>query len=147
MVLADDFVFDEPTGSHASSSLSTTVDDFRNRHPGLGEKSSTSNGHLFLVVQIRIRIRRTPKSWQKTLLDSILMFSILRSIRSDPETECTVEVVQPLCRWLEVLIDFGLVDHAWEQGSVERFGVWIHEALDGYVVLLFRSTFNVRCSV
>ena len=57
------------------------------------------------------------------------MFGIPRSIRGDPGTEFTAEVVQHLRRRLKVPIDFGPVDHARAQGAVKRLGGWIHEAL------------------
>ena len=69
------------------------------------------------------------ESVAKKLLDLLLVSGIPRSIRSDPGTEFTGEVVQHLCRWLKVPIDFWPVDHAWAQEAVERLGGWIHEAL------------------
>ena len=102
----------------------------------MGEKSSTGSRYLLLVVdrasKCAFAYPLTTKDVErvaKKLLDLLLMFGIPRSIRSDPETEFAVEVVQHICRWLKVPIDFGPVDHARTQGAVERLGGWIHEAL------------------
>ena len=58
----------------------------------------------------------------KKLLDLLLMFGIPRSIRSDPGTEFTAEVVRHLCRWLTVPIDFWPANHARAQVAVGRLG-------------------------
>ena len=63
------------------------------------------------------------------LLDLLMIFGIPRSILSDPGTEFTAQVVQHLCRWLKVPINFGPIDYVRAQGAVERLGGWIHEAL------------------
>ena len=65
----------------------------------------------------------------KKLLDLLLVSGISRSIWSDPGTEFTADVVQHLCRWLKLPIDFWPVEHAWAQEAVERLGGWIHETL------------------
>ena len=126
----------DSTGSHASSSLSTTWQVLEMDTQDMGEKSSTGNRYLLLVVDraskfaFAYRLKtKDAESVAKKLLDLLLMFGIPRCIRRDPGTEFTAEVVQHLCRWLKVPIDFGLVDHARAQGAVERLWWWIHEAL------------------
>ena len=57
----------------------------------------------------------------------LLLFGIPLSLLNDPGTEFTVEVVQHLCKWLNVTIDYGPTDHPRAQGAVERLGGWIHE--------------------
>ena len=80
----------------------------------MGENSSTSNRYLLLVVNRAIKFAfahplrtKDAESVAKKLLDLLLLFGIPRSIRSDPGTEFMAEVVQHLCRWLKVSIDFG----------------------------------------
>ena len=62
----------------------------------------------------------------KKLLES---FGIPLSLRSDPGTEFTAEVVQHLCKWPNVTVDYGPTDNPRAQGAVERLGGWIHETL------------------
>ena len=126
----------ESMGSHASSSLSTTLGGVGNGHSGHGGKSSTGNRYILLVVDRASKFAfayplrtKDAESVAKKLLGLLLMFGIPCSIRSDPGTEFTAEVVQHLCRWLNEPIDFGPVDHARANGAVERLGGWIHEAL------------------
>ena len=58
----------------------------------------------------------------KKLLELLSTFGIPLSLRSDPGTEFTAEVVQHLCKWLNVTIDYGPTDHPRAQGAVERLG-------------------------
>ena len=72
---------------------------------------------------------KTAESVAKKLLELLLIFGIPLSLRSDPGTEFTAEVVQHLCKWLNVTIDCGPTDHSRTQRAVERLGGWIHETL------------------
>ena len=45
------------------------------------------------------------------ILELLLTFGIHLSLRSDPGTEFTAEVVKHLCKWLNVTIDYGPTDH------------------------------------
>ena len=65
----------------------------------------------------------------RKLLDLILMFGLPLSIRCDPGGEFTAEVMQHLCRWLRVSLDYGPANHSRAQGAVERLGGWLHEVL------------------
>ena len=65
----------------------------------------------------------------KKLLELLLTFGVPSSLRSDLGTEFTAEVVQHLCKWLNVGIDYGPADHPRAQGTVERLGGWLHETL------------------
>ena len=65
----------------------------------------------------------------KKLLEMLLIFGIPLSIRSNPSTEFTAEVVQHLCKWLNVTIDYGPLDRPKAQGVVRRLRGWIHETL------------------
>ena len=65
----------------------------------------------------------------KKPLELLLTFGVPSSLRSDPGTEFTAEVVQHLCKWLNVGIDYGPADHPRAQGTVERLGGWLHETL------------------
>ena len=71
----------------------------------------------------------TAENVAKKLLEMLLTFGIPLFLRSEPGTDFTTEVVQHLCKWLNVLIDYGPIDHPGAQGAVERLGGWIHETL------------------
>ena len=72
---------------------------------------------------------KTAENAAKKLLELLLTFGIPLSLRSDLGTEFTAEVVQHLCKWLNVTIDYGPTDYPRAQGAVERLGGWIHETL------------------
>ena len=61
----------------------------------------------------------------------MLTFGLPLDFRSDPGSELTAEVMQHLCKWLNVTIAYGPADHPHAQGTVERLGVasLLHEAL------------------
>ena len=63
----------------------------------------------------------------KKLLELLLSFGLPSSLRNDPGTEFTAEVVQHLCKWLNVAIDYGPTGHPRTQGTAERLGGWLHE--------------------
>ena len=72
---------------------------------------------------------KTAENVVKNLLKLLLIFGIPFSLRSDPGTEFTADVVQHICKWLNETIDYGSSDHPRAQGTVERLGGWIHETL------------------
>ena len=72
---------------------------------------------------------KTAENMAKKPLELLLIFGIPLSLRSDPTTEFTVEVVQHLCKWLNVTIDYGPTDHPRAQETAERWGEWIHETI------------------
>ena len=59
----------------------------------------------------------------------MLTFGLPLYVRGDPESEFTAEVMQHLCKWLNGTIAYGPVDHPCTQGTMERLGGWLHEAL------------------
>ena len=58
----------------------------------------------------------------KILLELLLTFGRPLSLRNDPGTDFTAEVVQHLCKRLDVTIDYGPSKHPRAQGAVERLG-------------------------
>ena len=65
----------------------------------------------------------------KKLLELILIFGLPLSIRCDPGTEFTSEIMGRLCRWLNMSLDFGPANHPRGQGSVERMGAVLAQLL------------------
>ena len=65
----------------------------------------------------------------RKLLEVMLTFGLPLYVRSDPGSEFTAEVMQHLCKWLNVTIAYGPADHPRAQGTVERLVGWLHEAL------------------
>eukprot|EP00903_Cladosiphon_okamuranus_P016079 g14843.t1 len=63
------------------------------------------------------------------LLELLLNFGLPLSIRSDTGSENTARVMQHLCNWLKISLDYGPVNHPRAQGAVERMGGWLQEAL------------------
>ena len=72
---------------------------------------------------------KTTENVAKKLRELLSTFGIPLSLRSDPGTESTAEVVQNLCEWLNVTIDYGPTDNPRAQGAAERLGGWIHDTL------------------
>ena len=96
----------------------------------MGAKSEAGNKHLLVIVDRPSKFLftyplpiKTAENVAKKLLELLLTFGIPLSLRSDPDTEFTAEVVQHLCKWLNVTIDYGPTDHPRAQGAVERLGV------------------------
>ena len=65
----------------------------------------------------------------RKLLEVMHTFGLPLNFRSDPGSEFTVEVMQHLCKWLNVTNAYGAAYHPRAQGTVERLGGWLHEAL------------------
>ena len=102
----------------------------------MGAISEPENKHLLIKVDRVSKFllayplpNKTAENVTKKLLELLATFGIPLSLRSDPATEFTAEVVQYLCKWLNVGIDYGPTDHPRAQGAVERLAGWIHEAL------------------
>ena len=102
----------------------------------MGTRSEAGNRHLLVVVNRASKflfayplLNKAAENVAKKLLKLLLTFGIPLSLRSDPGTEFTAEVVEHLCKWLNVTIDYGPTDHPRTQGAVERLGEWIHETL------------------
>ena len=95
----------------------------------MGARSEAGNKHLFVVGDSAGKLLftyplliTTAENVAKKLLELLLTFGIPLYLRSDPGTEFTAEVVQHLCKWLNVTIHYGSTDHPRAQGAVERFG-------------------------
>ena len=95
----------------------------------MGARSEAGNRHLLVIVDRASKFlfayplpSKSAKGVAKTFLELLLTFGIPLSLRSDPGTEFTAEVVQHLCNWLNVTIDYGPTDHPRAQGAVERLG-------------------------
>lgn len=102
----------------------------------MGELSEAGNRYLLVAVDKGSTVLFTfpipPKEtlgMARKLLDLVLSFGIPLLIRSDPGTEFMAEVVEHLCRWPDVSIAYGPVDHDCAQGTVERLGGRLHEVL------------------
>ena len=102
----------------------------------MGARSEAGNKHLLVIVDTVNKFlfayplpNKTAENVAKKLLELLLMSGIPLSLRSDSGTEFTAEVVQHLCKWLNVTIDYSPTDHLRAQGVVERLGGWIHETL------------------
>ena len=102
----------------------------------MGARSVAGNKYLLVIVDRASKFlfacplaNKTAKNVAKKLLELLLTFGISLSLRSDPGTEFTAEVVQHFCKWLNVTIDYGPTDHPRAQGAVERLGGWIQETL------------------
>ena len=102
----------------------------------MGARLETGNKHLLVVVDRASKFRfayplpnKTAENVAKKRLELLLTSGIPLSLRSDPGTEFTAEVVKHVCKWLNVTIDYGPTDHPRAQGAVERLGGWIHEIL------------------
>ena len=98
--------------------------------------SEAGNKHLLVIVDRASEFlfayplpNKTVENVSKKLLELLLTFGILLSLRSDPGTEFTAEIVQHLCEWLNVTIDYGPLDHPRAQKAAEGLGGWIHETL------------------
>ena len=63
------------------------------------------------------------------MLDLCLTFGVPSFIMADGRGEFTAAVIEHLCRWLKVPIEFGPADHPRGQGSVERAGTWMQDVL------------------
>ena len=102
----------------------------------MGARSEAENKHLFVIVDRASKIllyplpNKTTENVAKKLLELPLTFGILPlSLCSDSGTEFTAEVVQYLCKWLNVTIDYGPTDHPRAQGAVERLRWYIYGTL------------------
>ena len=100
----------------------------------MGARSEAGNKHLLIIVDRASKFlftyplpNKTAENVAKKLLELLLTFGIPLSLRSNPGTEFTAELVQHLCKWLNVTIDYGPTDHPRSQEAVERLGGWIHE--------------------
>ena len=101
----------------------------------MGATSEGGNKHLLVIVDSRASKflftyplpNKTAENVTNKLLELLPTFGIPLSLRSDPGTEFTGEVVQHLCKWLSVTIDYGPTEHPRAQGAVETLGGWIHE--------------------
>ena len=85
--------------------------------------SSTGNRYLLVVVDRASKFlsafplpTKESVGVIKKFFELILIFGLPLSIRCDPGTEFTSEIMVHLCRWLKVSLDFGPTNHPRGQG-------------------------------
>ena len=95
----------------------------------MGARLEAGNKHLLIVVDRASKFRfayplpnKIAENMTKKFLELLLTFGTPLSLRSDPDTEFTAEVVKHLCKWLNATIDCGPTNHPRTQGAVERPG-------------------------
>ena len=95
----------------------------------MGASSEAGNKHLLVIVDRTSKLlfayplpNKTAENVAKKLRELLSTCGIPLSLRSDPGTEFTAEVVQHLYKWLNVTIDYGPTDHPRAEGAVERLG-------------------------
>ena len=93
----------------------------------MGATSEGGNKHLLVILDRANKSlftyplpNKTAENVTKKLLELLSTFGIPLPLRSDSGTEFIGEVVQHLCKWLNVTIDYGPTDHPRAQGAVER---------------------------
>ena len=91
----------------------------------MGARSEARNKHLLVIVDRASKFlfaytlpNKTAENAAKKLVELLLNYGISLSLRSDPGTEFTPEVVQHLCKWLNATIDMAL------QTTQELRGLW-----------------------
>jgi len=99
-------------------------------------KSEKGNQYLLVVVDRASKFlaafplaTKDALSVSRKLLELLLIFGLPLSIRADMGSENIAQVMQHLCTWLKVSLDYGPVNHPRAQGTVERMGGWLQEAL------------------
>jgi len=99
-------------------------------------RSEKGNQYLLVVVDRASKFlaafplpRKDALGVSNKLLELLLTFGLPLSIRADMGSENTASVMQHLCNWLKVPLDYGPVNHPRAQGAVERMGGWLQEAL------------------
>ena len=100
----------------------------------MGARSEAGNKHLLVKVDRASKFlfayplpNETAENAAKKLLELLLNYRIPLSLRSDPSTEFTPEVVQHLRKWLNATIDMALPTtqelrglwRGWGGGSME----------------------------
>ena len=91
----------------------------------MGARLKAGNKYLLIVVDRASKFlfayllpSKTVQNVAKKLLELLLRFGIPLSLRSDLGTEFTAKLVQHLCKWLNVTIDYAPSDHPRAQGAV-----------------------------
>ena len=91
----------------------------------MGSRSEARDKHLRVIVDRAGKLlfayplpNKTSENVAKKLLELLLTYGIPLSLRSDPGTEFTTEVVQHLCKWLNAKIDMAL------RTTQELRGLW-----------------------
>ena len=81
----------------------------------MGARSGAGDKHLLVIVDRASKFlfahplpNKTAANVAKKLLELLLTFGIPLSLRSDPGTEFTAEVVKHLCKWLNLTIGMAL---------------------------------------
>ena len=95
----------------------------------MGARLEAGNKYLLVKVDRASKFmfgyplpNKTAENVVNKLLEVMSTFQMPLSLRSDPDTEFTGEVVQHFRKWLNVTIDYGPTDHPRAQGAVEWLG-------------------------
>ena len=85
----------------------------------MGTRFEAGNKCLLVVVNRTNKFlfayplpNKTADSVAKKLLELLLTFDISLSLRSDPGKEFTADVFEHICKWYNVMIDYGSADHS-----------------------------------
>ena len=95
----------------------------------MGAKSEAGNKCLLVILRRARKFlfvypppNKTTENVSKKLFELLLTFGIPLSLRSNPRTEFTADIVQHLCKWLNVTIVYDSSNHPRAQGAVKRLG-------------------------
>ncbi|CAB1098497.1 unnamed protein product [Ectocarpus sp. CCAP 1310/34] len=104
--------------------------------------SDKGNHHLLVVVDRASTFltafplpSKKATGLSRKLLELLLIFGLPFSIRCDPGSEFTAEMMQHLCRWLKMPLNHGATNHPRAQGAVEKVSNVIHDRLSFTVQL------------
>ena len=102
----------------------------------IGTPSLAGNKYLLLAVDKASKFpfayplpSKQAEGVARHLMQLCLTLGITKVIRRDGGGEFDARCIQHLCRWLRADICYGPADHPRAQGSVERLGGWIQDAL------------------
>ena len=102
----------QPTRSHATSPLLQPWEVLEMDIHDMGARLKAGNRHLLVIVDRASKFffayplpNKSAEGFAEKLLELLLTFGIPLSLRSDPGTEFTGEIVKHLCKWLNVAIN------------------------------------------
>ena len=95
----------------------------------MGARPEAGNKYILVVVDRTSKFlfayplpNKTTENVAKKVLELLLTFGIPFSLRSEPGMEFVADVVQHLCKWLNMTTYYSPLDHPRAQGAVERLG-------------------------
>ena len=95
----------------------------------MGARPEAGNNHLLVLADRASKYlfafpppNKTAEKLAKNLLELLLTFGIPLSLRVEPGTEFTADVIQHLLMWFNMTIDYGSSDHPRAQRAVQRLG-------------------------